>query len=217
MIVAIREYMFTEFFYSTSIILGIFGLSTFSAYGICKFYNYPFINPSFTQPQIVNRLVDIVQTTSITLFQSVGVIMLLFTRLLPNSRHNGIQTAEHIILYIVLVEFFYYSYHRFIHKFYYKEVHKKHHANVDIYPFDTFYLTYYDTLGLITSLSLPIIILRPTFFELCFVLYLYITSSYLSHSKLLYTHHSIHHTLLIYNYCILFPIFDVLFGTYREK
>jgi len=77
-------------------------------------------------------------------------------------------------------------------------------------------VTELDDLASIISIGMPIIFVNISVYEQMIILYIYITTSYLSHSELYWSHHSIHHKLLNYNYCILFPIFDVIFGTYRS-
>jgi sterol desaturase/sphingolipid hydroxylase (fatty acid hydroxylase superfamily) len=120
-----------------------------------------------------------------------------------------------MLTYCLFVEANYYSYHRFIHKCYYVDIHKKHHENVVVYPFDTFHLTDIDDLAAIISLGLPLVFVKISIVEQIIITYMYVTSSYLSHSELFWKHHSIHHKLLQYNFCILFPVFDILFGTYK--
>jgi len=88
--------------------------------------------------------------------------------------------------------------------------------NIIVYPFDSFYLTDLDDLASIISIGMPIIFINVSLYEQILIFYIYITSSYLSHSELYWSHHSIHHKLLNCNYCILFPIFDIIFGTYRR-
>jgi sterol desaturase/sphingolipid hydroxylase (fatty acid hydroxylase superfamily) len=116
-----------------------------------------------------------------------------------------------------MIEANYYIYHRIIHKYYYANVHKKHHTNIIVYPFDTFYLSGLDDLASIISIGSPVILINISVYEQIIILSLYITTSYLSHSELYWSHHSIHHKLLNYNYCILFPFFDILFGTYNTE
>jgi sterol desaturase/sphingolipid hydroxylase (fatty acid hydroxylase superfamily) len=94
-------------------------------------------------------------------------------------------------------------------------IHSTHHENVEVYPFDTFYMTKLDSLFLIGSLGAPILILRMNYFENIMALYIYITAAYLEHSNLCLMHHAKHHKLMFCNFCILNPIFDLLVGTYR--
>jgi len=39
---------------------------------------------------------------------------------------------------------------------------------------------------------------------------------FVSHSTIAYYHHILHHKYYKYNYCLVFPIFDIIFDTYLE-
>lgn len=201
--------------YSFCMIFGTFGLSSITAYSICSLFNQPFIHPKFTNEKIRERTTEMVLQLPILLLESVGFVYISYPTILSYSQHTWVQTVSALVIQILLIEANYYVYHRGIHSIFYKEVHKKHHENVVVYPFDTFYLTQLDDLALIISLGTPVFIYPITSLEQFMVLYLYITTSYLSHSELFWKHHSIHHKYIFCNYCILFPIFDILFGTYK--
>jgi len=209
--------MFYRFYYSACIILHPFILATLTAIAICQHYKYPFISPKYSIVKIADRLQEMSRSIPILLGQSVLFTYLIYPNLQSNESHDAVTMIMMIGLYITLIEMNYYIYHRWIHTKYYISVHKKHHQNIEVYPFDTFFLTYLDDTALILSLGIPVIILPITFIEQFIVLYLYITCSYLSHSNLFWNHHAIHHKYLDCNYCILFPIFDMLCKTYRAK
>ena len=209
--------MFYRLYYSACIILHPFILATLTAIAICNYYKYPFISPKYSIEKIAGRLQEMSQSIPILLGQSVLFTFLIYPNIRSNESHHTITMISTIGIYIIMIELNYYVYHRWIHQYYYIAIHKKHHQNVDVYPFDTFFLTYLDDLALILSLGIPIILLPVTFIEQFIVLYLYITCSYLSHSNLFWKHHAIHHTYLNCNFCILFPIFDILCKTYRIK
>ena len=196
---------------------GVFGFSTLTAYVICNIYNQPFINPNYSIETITTRLKDGVTTVVVILTKSFITTSFLIYKIESVKNHTWFQTGMTICTYTVFIELFYYVYHRGVHShpFVYKLIHKKHHINHDVYPFDTFHLTTFDSMGLIISLGLPLTFLSVSYFELNTVLYIYLTSSYLAHSKLFYDHHYIHHTLINYNYCIFLPIFDILCKTYK--
>ena len=197
--------------------IGAFGFSTLTAYIICNICNQPFINPKYSSDLITTRLKDGCSTIVVVLTKSFITTSFFIQKIVLVKDHTWLQTGMNICTYTVCIEFLYYAYHRGVHSspFLYKLIHKKHHSNHDVYPFDTFYLTTFDSIGLIISLGLPLTFLPISYFELNTVLYIYITSSYLAHSKLFYDHHHIHHSLVEYNYCIFLPIFDILFRTYR--
>ena len=207
--------MIDRFFHSFSIIINPFILSTITAVYLCNLYKYPFISPKYSVSKIAERLDEMKTNLPAILGSSVTFTFIFYNRLLSNNAHDEMDTILHIALYSLLIEMNYYFYHRYIHIYGYQSVHKKHHQIVDVYPFDTFFLTYHDDLALVGSLGFPLLWIRVTFFEQFIVLYIYITCSYLLHSKLFWKHHEVHHRLLKYNYCILFPIFDIIFGTYH--
>jgi sterol desaturase/sphingolipid hydroxylase (fatty acid hydroxylase superfamily) len=208
--------MIDRFIHSICIIINPFILSTISAIYIFNYYKYPFISPVYSISKIKDRIKDMNNSIPALLASSIAVNYIIYPYILPNNRHNELEICYSILSYCILIEFIYYVYHRLIHFYGYKTVHKKHHKNVNIYPFDTFFFTYIDDIALIYSLGIPVIFLRITYFEQFIVLYMYITCSYISHSKLFWKHHVIHHELLCYNYCILFPIFDILCNTYKQ-
>jgi len=197
--------------------IGVFSFSTFTAYTICYIYNQPFINPTYSFDLICTRMKDARNTVVVVLTKSFITTSFFIRKIESEKNHTWLQTGITICTYTLFIEFLYYVYHRGVHSnpFLYKLIHKKHHVNHDVYPFDTFHLTTFDSIGLITSLGLPLTFLRVSYFELCTVLFIYLTSSYLAHSKLFYDHHYIHHTLIDYNYCIFLPVFDILCKTYR--
>ena len=201
---------------SFSVIVSTFSISTITSFLICYVNNYPFINPTFSNKERIERINEYIQNVPLLIFQSTGFMYIISNNIIPYKQHTLFESLYSICLYCLLIEAIYYIYHRIIHKYYYANVHKKHHANVIVYPFDTFFLTELDDLASIISIGIPIIFINISVYEQIIILYMYITSSYLSHSELYWKHHSIHHKLLNYNYCILFPIFDIIFGTYRS-
>jgi len=201
---------------SFGVIVTTFSISTITSFLICSVNNYPFINPTFTNEERITRIDEYIKNVPLLIFQSTGLMYIVSDNIIPYGKHNWIESLYSICLYCLLIEAIYYIYHRIIHKYYYTKVHKKHHTNIIVYPFDTFFLTDLDDLASIISIGVPIIFINISVYEQIIILYIYITTSYLSHSELYWSHHSIHHKLLNYNYCILFPIFDIIFGTYRS-
>lgn len=202
---------------SFSVIVSTFSISTLTAFLICYANGYPFINPTFSDEEKMSRINEYTRNVPLLIVQSTGLMYIVSDNIIPYGQHTWFESFYSICLYFTLIEAIYYIYHRFIHKYYYANVHKKHHINVIVYPFDSFFLTELDDLASIVSIGLPIVFINISVCEQILILYVYITSSYLSHSELFWSHHSIHHKLLNYNFCILFPIFDVIFGTYRYK
>ena len=201
---------------SFGVILGTFSISTITSFLICYANNFPFINPTFSNEERMTRINEYIRNVPLLIFQSTGFMYIVSDNIIPYGQHTWFESFYSMGLYCVLIEAIYYTYHRIIHKYCYTTVHKKHHTNIIVYPFDTFFLTGLDDLASIVSIGLPIIFINISIYEQIIILYIYITLSYLSHSELYWSHHSIHHKLLNYNYCILFPIFDIIFGTYRS-
>ena len=202
-------------FISFGVIASTFAISTITSFFICYANNCPFINPTFSKEERMTKINEYIRNVPLLILQSTGLIYIVSDNILPYGKHTWFESLSSMCVYCILIEANYYVYHRMIHKYYYAYVHKKHHANIIVYPFDTFYLTSLDDLASIVSIGMPIIFINLSLYESMFILYLFITASYLSHSELYWSHHSIPHKLLNYNYCILFPIFDIIFGTYK--
>jgi sterol desaturase/sphingolipid hydroxylase (fatty acid hydroxylase superfamily) len=200
---------------SFGVIVSTFSISTITAYFICYIKNHPFINPSFSKDDRMTRIHEYCRNVPLLILQSTGFMYIVSDNIIPYGQHTWLESINSMCLYCIIIEAIYYVYHRLIHKFYYANVHKKHHSNVIVYPFDTFCLTELDDLASLISVGLPVVVINISIFEQILILYLYITGSYLSHSEMFWSHHSIHHKLLKYNFCILFPIFDIIFGTYQ--
>jgi sterol desaturase/sphingolipid hydroxylase (fatty acid hydroxylase superfamily) len=204
-------------FYCMYVVAGTFSISTITAYVICYLNNYPFINPKLTDKERGLRINEYVKNVPILMIQSSGFMYLISDNIIPYGEHTWFQSFYTLCMYCLYIEAIYYIYHRIIHKYGYSYVHKKHHTNVVVYPFDTFYLTEVDDFASIISIGIPIVFIKISLLEQFIIVYTYITSSYFSHSDLFWSHHDIHHRLMKYNYCILFPIFDILFGTYNNN
>jgi len=201
---------------SFGVIVFTFTMSTISAFLIFYANNYSFMNPTFSNEKRMTRINEYIRNVPLLICQSTGFMYIVSDNIIPYEQHTLVESLYSMCLYCLLIEANYYIYHRIIHKYFYVNVHKQHHTNVMVYPFDTFYLTSLDDLASIISIGMPIIFINISVYEQIIILYIYITTSYLSHSELYWSHHSIHHKLLNYNYCILFPIFDIIFGTYRS-
>ena len=186
-----------ELFLSAKIILGTFTASTVTTITICNLYNIPFFNPSHNRYQFYHNIARGLPVTIGILTQSIIVYSFLVHHFIENKPHTIIQNLENIIKYSILAEFIYYVYHRIIHT-------------------KDYYMTKIDSFFLITSLGLPLLVLRMNYFENIVALYIYITAAYFEHSNFYLVHHAKHHKLLFCNFCILNPIFDILVGTYRH-
>jgi len=190
-------------------IVSTFSLSTLSVLFLCRLYNTPFFHPKKPE-QFREQCMNVVKMSSIFVLEY-SVFGRLFARFSPGS------SIFHIINYVFCIEMLYYAYHRLIHtRWLYKPFHSLHHRNVIVYPIDTFYFDIVDVTAYTLCICYPLQWIHVSYWEHVVVLYLYIMASYLSHSNIFFTHHALHHRRFDCNFCILFPIFDVIYGTYRE-
>ena len=145
---------------SFGVIVTTFSISTITSFIICYVNNYPFINPTFSHEQRISRINEYIRNIPLLIFQSTGFMYIISDNIIPYGRHSWIESFYSICLYCLLIEAFYYVYHRMIHKYYYSRVHKKHHTNIIVYPFDTFFLTELDDLASIVSIGLPVVFIK---------------------------------------------------------
>lgn len=185
---------------------GLFSLA------ICKYNEVPFIHPKNSIIKKINSIIP-----------SVSMNCLLYTLvyrynsqslLLLNERKTSTFSIIHILEYIALLEFFFYFYHRLVHtKYLYKWVHSQHHVNMTVYPIDYLDVHVYEIIGIVASKSIPLYFIPLSDSECTFVYFIYIVGGFLTHSNFSVQFHSFHHKSFKYNYCCLFPIYDVVFGT----
>jgi sterol desaturase/sphingolipid hydroxylase (fatty acid hydroxylase superfamily) len=122
-----------------------------------------------------------------------------------------------LLLYLVWIEGTFYAVHRVLHlPPFYGWIHKKHHENYHLCPIHAFYLSPIETGLVVLNQNLPFFFISFTFPEYLFIQYLYFLVEYLSHSDVFFEHHVFHHKYYKWNYCICFPLFDWIFGTYKE-
>ena len=201
-----------QLLYSAGIIGGIFACSISTAYNIFKIKNKPFINPNHNFREYCDGII-------VNLFPVIyGSIVLSYycSYLLDDTPHNLGVTFLKLSFYALFVELFYYIYHRIVHlQYFYKNIHAKHHENINIYPLDSLYFDMLDIGMYIFCLHLPLVFVKMSLFEYCLGLYFYITMGFFSHSTFIYDHHTIHHKLFKCNFCLVFPLFDVVFDTHR--
>lgn len=198
--------------YSIYIFVGSFSMSLITTFFICYIYNYPVKRIIQSEEKQIEKVKEI----TLLLIQSFGIVYIFSDNIIPyREQYNIVESLASITNFCFFIEANYYVYHRFIHKYYYIQVHKKHHENIVVYPFDTFFLTGIDDCAFMFSLVFPSIFIKISMIEQMTILYVYITGSLISHSDIYWKHHYIHHKLPCYNYCLLFPFFDILFGTYK--
>ena len=209
--------MFENLWFIVKQVFSVFSLAITSSYAVCLLSKYPFYNPKLTQKQLIDNLVDSSFNLGII---SLEVILLasLYYPYLDSKNHTLIRTFSNIIEYSFWIELFYYSYHRFLHTTkWYSIIHAKHHTNLIVYPLDTLDISILDSTGMIITLIAPLWFVDVNLAEHNFIMYVYLTGSFLSHSKLLSSRHVNHHKKFKCNFCFLFPIFDYAYGTLEVR
>ena len=193
----------------------IFTASTFTAFVVCKLMNKPFYNPKFDSMTLIKKLQSSLLGYSVIYTQAVTISVVAYPYLDCNP-HNIIRSGSNIAEYALWIEVIYYIYHRAMHNsFLYKWIHAHHHTNLIVYPIDTVELSLADSIGLMITLVAPMWFVQVNFCEYSAIVYVYLTGAFLSHSDVIWDHHFIHHKEFKVNYCFLFPLLDILCGTYK--
>ena len=210
----LQYYLFPTFFFffllKSSVLTFLF---------LCKLYNKSFINNVKYQinktTYIQEKAKSIVESTSLLVITYNAVYFGFAQHYLQQPLGYYISIFK-CIHYILWIEFLFYGYHRLSHtRFLYKISHSYHHKNIFVYPIDAFDIELGDSTGLLVFLNIPLYFVRLNYYEYAFLHYLYTLGSIATHSEMVVTYHSIHHRLLRYNYCFLFPIYDFVFGTLK--
>ena len=197
---------------SNTIVTSVFTGAIATAYFICKIYNLPFYNSK----TIIEDL-DKLKQNVIPIYFGANYMVLLTNLHLDNRCHSFIGSVLNIGMYVLFIEFLYYTYHRIIHHpALYNMVHSFHHTKVLVYPIDALHFSVFDLSCYMACLHFPTYIMRLTMFEYIFVLFFYITMGFFAHSKLAFQHHILHHQFFKCNYCLVFPIFDMAFNTFMN-
>ena len=207
--------MFEEFAQTAIRLLQIFGASLATSFIICKYSNKPFFCEGSDYSLVLNKVKNSVVNYSFVYLKAITVGTILVP-LLDKTPHSLIRSASNLAEYSLWIELFYYVYHRSIHTSkIYKWVHATHHENRKVYPIDTVHISAIDSIGLIFTLVVPMWFVQVNVCEYGTIIYIYLTGAFLSHSDIIVDHHSTHHREFKCNYCFLFPVFDILCGTYK--
>ena len=208
--------MFTNLWFITKNVLCLFSASITSAYMICSVCNNSFYNPKLSKRELINNLID--SSINLSIIGIEVIISAFFYYPYMNLEDHSISlTIFNIIEYSILIELFYYIYHRFLHNSgWYLFVHAKHHSNINIYPLDTLDIGILDSTGMILTLIAPLLFVKVNLIEYNFIIYVYLTGAFLTHSKFLIRRHVAHHEKFKCNFCFLFPIFDYICGTIEK-
>ena len=208
--------IFTNAIESILFISSIFISSTLTASLITKLLNKPFINPKFTKEKIASNMKSIIKNVcNVVTTTTLPIVTTIHILCLDKTSHTILYTTSNIVCYAFFIELAYYIYHRIQHNvLFLKKIHHKHHEHINVFPFDTFYIDYYDAIGLSVCLLYPCAILSVNRIELFSIIYFYATGAYLEHSNILSRQHQIHHERFTCNYCFIFPIFDIICQTH---
>jgi len=204
--------MFEAFFHSTWIVFSSIGTTLL----ICMVYPYPLCNPAKSLYKILDQSATVLTTSTFFIIEYSVLNTCFPVPYLLDGQHTLHQSVCTIFIYSLMIEGGYYLYHRIIHlPYFYKNVHAKHHLHTTVYPLDAFDIELLDASQLFLCILYPSYLLPITSIEQSIVLYLYLVSIFLSHSSILWTHHVQHHRTSKYNFCLVLPIFDMIFDTYR--
>ena len=204
------------FLYSLKTVIDLF-MGSFSTFLLMCYITKTHLWNREHSSEKINHKIRVFFSNSVLGFTEAVLITdtLLTFRMVQFVSHTWIQSGVNMSLYIVLVEGMNYAYHRLMHTpYFFKRIHYKHHEDRSVYPIDTFYMTFLDVSLNVLVLAIPVLFLRMNVMEYSMMTYFYVTGEFLAHSNILTNHHLIHHWKVKGNYCILFPIFDVIFGTY---
>lgn len=203
---------FLEILYPSFSFLSILISGGLFSLAICKYNGIPFIHPKNSIIKKINSIIPSVTTncllyTLVYKYHSQPLLLL-------NERNISALSVIHILEYIAILEFLFYFYHRLVHiKYLYKWVHAQHHMNIIVYPIDYLDVHIYETLGIMITKNFPLYFIHLNYSEYVFVYFLYTVGGFLTHSDFSIQFHSFHHKSFKCNYCYLFPIYDVVFGT----
>lgn len=204
--------MFEALFHSTWIVLSSIGTTLF----ICMTYPYPLCNPAKSFYKILDQSTTVVVTSTLFIVEYSVLDLCFHVPFLLDEQHSLYQSVSTILMYSLMIEAGYYLYHRIIHlPYFYKHVHAKHHLHTTVFPLDAFDIEIVDASQLFLCILYPSYLLPITSIEQSIVLYFYLVAIFLSHSSILWTHHVQHHRTSKHNFCLILPIFDIIFDTYK--
>lgn len=212
---------FISLFYPTYFILKILFSSTMTAFLICKLDNKPFFSPElYSHDYLVRHKMGIVTNVGkqVILFYNI-IYFTLSQYYLHEKSLDFHERLFQTVKFVFLLEFIAYVYHRLSHTipYLYKNKHSLHHKNINIYPIDFLEFDTTDNIAQTLYINLPLYFVPMHLNDYALIYYIYSTCAFLIHSDILNRDHIIHHKFFKYNYSLLIPIFDMLFGTYRSS
>jgi sterol desaturase/sphingolipid hydroxylase (fatty acid hydroxylase superfamily) len=208
---------FLSILYPIYFILKVLFSSLITTLYICKLNNKTFFNTDiYSKIYLENKIIDSFKLVREIIFYYVFIHSILSKYYLHEENLPLFIRITQNFYYILLLEFYAYIYHRLSHeiKYIYKNSHYIHHKNIDVYPVDFLEFDKIDNIAQTLYVNLPLYFVPMNIYDYAIIYYIYATCAFLIHSDILTNHHKIHHLKFKYNYCLLLPIFDILFGTY---
>jgi sterol desaturase/sphingolipid hydroxylase (fatty acid hydroxylase superfamily) len=205
-------------FYPTWFILNMLVTSIFTAFILCKLCNKPFFHPQlYNSSYIIHKISN---TCNVLIQYTINYNIIYYSIVqykLQDYLEDSTSRILHNIQYILILEFIAYWVHRISHSitYIYKNSHSHHHSNHSIYPVDFLQVDYIDNAMHALYMSLPLYFVPICNNDYTMIYYMYSIGGFLVHSDIITNVHVIHHKMFKYNFCALFPIFDIVFGTYK--
>jgi len=206
--------------YPSFFILKILISSGLTAFLMCKLSNQSFFNVQLYSHKYLLDKMNTVTSVGTQVLVNYNVIYFVLAR--HYLHEDCIEIHLRIfqnIKFIFLLELIAYIYHRLSHKipYLYNKQHSVHHRNIEIYPIDFLDFDITDNIAQTLYIHLPLYFVPMNQNDYSLIYYIYATCAFLIHSNIITDHHIIHHKFFKYNYSLLIPMFDMLFGTYRSS
>jgi sterol desaturase/sphingolipid hydroxylase (fatty acid hydroxylase superfamily) len=217
----IEAFLYNSFFPSI-FIFKILVSSTLTAFFICKVLNKPFMNPGLYakhKTYLMDKMKIVVGVGKTVIF-NYNIIYFFLSQYHLHHENTYVPTRIlNVIKFLFMLEFIAYGYHRLSHEiqYIYKNSHKYHHMNIEVYPIDFLEFDYIDNIAQTLYVNLPLYFVPMNIDDYAMIYYIYATCAFLIHSDIINKDHMIHHRRFKYNYSLLIPVFDILFGTYLSE
>lgn len=211
-----NEKIISYLFFPSIFIFKILLFSTLTTLTICKLQKKQFFNPALTKVSNCAKIYNAIGVGMTAIFNYNIIFFTLSQFHLHNEDYELHCRINSIFKFMFLLEFVAYWYHRVSHEiqFIYKNTHMIHHRNIEVYPIDFLEFDYIDNVAQTLYINLPLYFVPMNVNDYAIIYYFYSTCAFLIHSDILTRDHIIHHNRFKYNYGLLFPVFDIIFGTY---